>query len=54
MDGILTGSTSPNQNGPGSNGNEKVLHIFQIWSFTIRRSLVSYLKHKLTLWIQHE
>ena len=26
IDGILTGSTNPGQSGPGSNGNEEVLH----------------------------
>ena len=28
--------------GPGSNGNEDVLHILQNWNLTIRCSLVSY------------
>ena len=30
--GTLTGSMTPEQDGPGSNDNEEVLHIFQISS----------------------
>ena len=30
MDGILTSITSPGQNGPESNGNERVLNILKI------------------------
>ena len=30
IDGILTGTTTPGQSGPESNGNKEVFHIFQI------------------------
>ena len=36
MDGALTGTTTPDKSGPGSNGNEGVLHIPQ--SFRIESS----------------
>ena len=42
IDRTLTGTTSPGQSGPGSNGNEGVLHITQSWRFIIRYSLVLY------------
>ena len=29
IDGVLTGNTNLSQSGPGSNGNEGVLHILQ-------------------------
>ena len=44
----LTGTTTPSQSGHGNNGNEGVTpHSpnLQDWSFTIRCSLVSYLRH---------
>ena len=30
IDGILTGPTTPDQNGPGSNGNEGVSALYQM------------------------
>ena len=44
IDGTLTGTTIPDQSGPGSNGNEDVLDIliFQNWGHTIRYNWVSY------------
>ena len=30
IDGILTGTTIPDQSGPGSNSNEEIFHIFKI------------------------
>ena len=27
IDGILTGTTTPSQSGPGSNSNDRILHI---------------------------
>ena len=30
MDGTLTGTTTPDQSGSGSNGNDRVLHTSQI------------------------
>ena len=29
IDGTLSGTMTPNQSGSGSNGNERVLHIFK-------------------------
>ena len=50
IDRTLSGTATPGQNGPGSNGNEEVLHIPQSSSIT-RASpsgcLVSYLGHLL-------
>ena len=30
IDGTLTDTSTPDQNGPGNNGNEEVLHITQV------------------------
>ena len=45
MDGTLTDTTTLGQSGPGSNGNERVLHI--PWSLSLRCSLVSNPGHLL-------
>ena len=36
LDRTLSGATILGQSGPGSNGNQGVLHIIQSWSLTIR------------------
>ena len=35
IDETLSGATSPGQNEPGNDGNEKVLHIFQSSGITV-------------------
>ena len=49
IDRILSGASIPGQNGPGSNGNEEVLHIPQSsrTGVSLSDSLVSYLGHLL-------
>ena len=49
MDRTLSGATTPGQSGPGSNGNERVLHISQISKAQALPSdcLMSYLEHSL-------
>ena len=47
MIGALSGATSPGQSGPGSDGNERVLHIPQSSSITGTDCLVSYPGHLL-------
>ena len=50
MIGPLSGAINPSQSGPGSNGNEGVLHILQSSSITRTSSsdcLVSYPEHLL-------
>ena len=44
LDVSLTGTTTPGQSKPGSDGNERLLHIFQImWTeASTSESLVSY------------
>ena len=47
---MLPGATTPGQSGPGSNGNEGVLHIPQrsnITGASLSDGLVSYLEHSL-------
>ena len=36
----LTGTTILSQSGPGSNGNEEVLHIYQRYSFVSYQELI--------------
>ena len=53
IDRTLSGATTPGQSGPGSNGNEGVLHIPKISSITGASSsdgLMSYLGHSLEGW----
>ena len=49
VDGNLTGTTSPGQSRPGSNGNEGVLHISQSFSTgaSVSNDLVSYQEYSL-------
>ena len=50
IDRTLSGATTLGQSGPGSNGNEGLLHIPQISSITVALLLecfVSYLEHSL-------
>ena len=51
IDGTLTGTTTPGQSKPGSNGNEEVLYIPQSSRTKVSLSyvLVSYLEHKLAV-----
>ena len=44
IDRTLTGTTTPGQHGPASNGNEVKLHTIQSWT-SIRGNFVSYRKH---------
>ena len=43
IDGTLTSTTTPAQGGPGSHGNEGILHTPQNWSVTIRFRYPDYL-----------
>ena len=45
IDGILIGTTTCGQSGPGSYSNERVLHTPQNWNLPIGYSWVSYWRH---------
>ena len=49
IDGILMGTSPPGQSGPGSNSNERVLHIPQTSGIgaSLSDGLVSYPEHSL-------
>ena len=48
IDKTLSGATTPAKSGPGSNGNDRVLHIPQSWNIASQSDcLVSYLRHSL-------
>ena len=56
IDRTLSGATSPDQSGPGSNGNERVLHIPQSSSITEASPsycLVSYPEHSLAVGVSY-
>ena len=53
IDGTLTGTTTPDQSGPGSNTNEGETSYYsklQDWMLTVRCRLVSYPGHMLCGW----